>query len=252
MTTAPAADWLADYLERSRQVAGDLGTLFQQALVREKPDEIGVFRRKTASLRYLQQRRRTFPHRIVLFAYASRFDPDFARRTLGARLVERATIDGLPAGAALERKSAELVPALWALAHSADIGAGHYAAALMSGPEWQHWPLVWDVPSEDEARTGFPRDAMWWLTFQYLCEIAHAIVAYVGVTPLMLEELRHIRQNPRLARRLVSLDGDLKLYFADDPGHGQWPLDQLALLLQQIDAATARRAAQAGMRLRAP
>jgi hypothetical protein len=52
----------------------------------------------------------------------------------------------------------------------------------------------------------------------------------------MLEELRHIRQNRRLARRLVCLDGKLNLYFPDDAEDRQWPLDQLPAVLQPIEA----------------
>lgn len=229
-------EWLAAYAERATVVERELGAMFQKALTREVPAEIGTFRHTTASIRYLQRRRRTFPHRIVLLVYSSRFDPAFAADTLDAQKLTGSTIDGLPVHEAFARKSAVLAPSLHALIRAADQGAGHYVAALMSGPESPGLPLIWDVPAHDEAKTGFPRDAMWWLTFQYLCEISRAIVAYVGLTPLMLEELRHIRQNRRLARRLVCLDGKLNLYFPDDAEDRQWPLDQLPAVLQRIEA----------------
>ena len=241
-------DWLAAYAERAAVVERELGAMFQKALTREVPEEIGTFRRTTASIRYLQRRRRTFPHRIVLLVYSSRFDPAFAADTLDAQHLADARIDGLPAHEAFARKSAALAPALHALVRAADLGAGHYVAALMSEPESVRLPLIWDVPAEDEAKAGFPRDAMWWLTFQYLCEIARMIVAYVGLTPLMLEELRHIRQNRRLARRLVCLDGKLNLYFPDDAEDRQWPLDQLPAVLQRIEALGVRAETATGAR----
>ena len=221
-----AAAWLHGYRQRSQAVAGDLGALFQRALAREVPDEIGTFRRDTASIRFLRRQRGRLAHRVLLFVYASRFDPAFADQVLPA---------GSGARPLFERKSAGLDAAFATLVRTADTTAGHYVAALMASPRWNHLPLVWHVPAEDPATTGFPRDAMWWLTFQYLCEISRAIVAYAGVTPLMLEELRHIHANRRLSRRLLLLDGDGRLYFADRD-ETTWPLAELPRLLAHIDA----------------
>lgn len=238
MSGADAA-WLDGYLRRSQPVARDLGTLFQRALLREVPAEIGRFRRDTASIRFLRRQRRRFAHRVLLFVYASRFDADFA----GGLVDERTAAQVLPAGTSarqlFERKSAGLDEAFAALVYTADVAAGHQVAALMSGPRWAPLPLVWQVPAEDERATGFARDAMWWLTFEYLCEICRAIVAYAGLTPLMHEELRHIRANPRLHRRLLLMDGEHRLYFAGRDER-TWPLAELPDLLARIEA---RRAA---------
>lgn len=76
--------------------------MFQKALAREVPAEIGTFRCTTVSIRHLQRQRRTFQHRIVLLVYSSRFDP----ASLDAQQLTGATIDGLPAHEALARKSA--------------------------------------------------------------------------------------------------------------------------------------------------
>ena len=102
-----AAGWSIDEIEQ-RINTTDWSSVFIDRL----PRKYRTFRRKTASIRYLQRRRRTFPHRIVLFVYSSRFDPAFARETLAAQDLANATIDGLPVADAFERKSAALAPAL--------------------------------------------------------------------------------------------------------------------------------------------
>jgi hypothetical protein len=134
--------------------------MFQKALTREVPAEIGIFRRTTASIRHLQRQRRTFPHRIVLLVYSSRFDPAFAAETLDAQQLTGATIDGLLAHEALARKSAALAPALQALVRATEQSAGHHVTALMSGPDSVRLALILDVPAQDEANIGFPGDAM--------------------------------------------------------------------------------------------
>jgi hypothetical protein len=50
--------------------------------------------------------------------------------------------------------------------------------ALLQGRHGVDLPLVWDVPVPDEESTGIPAHAMWWVNFQYLCEVATGIVAY--------------------------------------------------------------------------
>jgi hypothetical protein len=229
------AAWLADYGRRAHVVEHELAMMFQKALAREVPAEIDMIRRKTASILYLRRRRRTFAHRIVLFTYSSRFDSAVADRLLDPQTVKAALPEGLSAQAMFERKSANLEMAFRTLVRIADTGAQHHVAALMSREAGSGLPLVWDVPAQDPAETGFPRDAMWWLTFQYLCEISSAIVAYGGFTQLMIDELSHIHGNPRLGRKLLWLDGNLNLFFPrNDEQH--WPLDRLPELLTKIAA----------------
>lgn len=232
------ARWRADYVVRAEPVQRDLGALFQRAVTREVLAEISTIRRKTASIRYLRRQRPRFPHRLVLFTYSSRFDAKAADELLDPEVTRAALPPGLTAQGLFERKAARLEEAFTTLVRVAD-GAGHYTAALLARCRWAELPLVWEVPVEDPEKTGYPRDAMWWLSFQYLCEMARAIVAFGGITPLMFNELCHIRGNPRLRRKLLWLDGDLNL-LVPERDEEQWPLRQLPVVLQKIEAARKR------------
>jgi hypothetical protein len=84
---------------------------------------------------------------------------------LDSRESQSAFSDSLRPRDILSRKAELLEKNFKQLIHSAHVEAGHYTVALSANESLRESPLVWEVPSEDEAKTGFSRDYMWHINF---------------------------------------------------------------------------------------
>lgn len=232
--------WLPDYTQRAQGVERELATLLGEAFGSERPGALLKNQGVTTSLQFLRKRRNAFPHPIVLFIYSSRFDRQVSEQLLDPAVTKAALPEGVTAQNLFDHKAEKLDGVFKAFVLCADVIAHHFVAALRSSGEGPRLPLVWEVPSEDEQKTGFSRDAMWWVNFQYLCEVARAVVAYGGLTQHLFAELSYIRRKRHLNKRLLWLDLNLNLFFPDRVEE-QWPLQELPVLLERIESATASK-----------
>jgi hypothetical protein len=230
--------WLTGYVPRAEVVERDLGALFQEAMCHEVPGAITANQGVTTSLHFLRERRETLPHPILLFIYSSQFDLQLADELLDPAAVKAAIPEGLTAQEVFDRKAEKLERVFKAFVLSADVAAQHYVAALMASGKAPELPLVWQVPAEDEAKTGFPSNAMWWTTFQFLCEVARAIVIYGGFTRHLFDELQYVRGTPHLRGRVLWLDQDMNLFFPDRLDE-QWSVKDLRALLEKVEQIAA-------------
>jgi hypothetical protein len=225
--------WERDYIPRAEAVGDDVAALCQRAFDPERLESAEPGTLIDQAVQFVREQRQTFPHTIILFIYASRYDPVVAGELLDPAVTQATLPEGVTQEAIFGRKAAKLDQVFKAFALIADQTAHHYVAALMAGTDVPQLPLVWEVPTPDEATTGYPRDLMWWSTFRCLCELAQAIVAYGGLTEALFDELSYIRQTPHLKKRLLWLDVDANLFFPDRDDE-QWPLVELPAVLQRI------------------
>lgn len=233
--------WLPTYRESADPVAVALGDLFQQAMshwVSETTDT-GTSINITASREFLRERRAQFPHRILFFTYSSQFDESVEAEILDSP-ESRAPFSGsLTPKEILSRKATLLKPNFKQLVHDAHVLAGHYTVALSADEGLLQLPLVWQVPAEEEGKTGFHQDDMWHMTFLFLCEISQAIVAYGGYSGAFFDELTYIQREPRLSARLLWLDQNGRLCFPERDEEA-WPLTEIASVLKKTgDRGTA-------------
>ena len=230
--------WLTEYGPRAEVVERDLGTLFQEAMSQEVPGAITANRGVTTSLQFLRERRETLPHPILLFIYSSQFDLQFADELLDPASVKAAMPEGLTAQEVFDRKAEKLEGVFKAFVLSADVIARHYVVALMASGKGPELPLVWKVPVEDEEKTGFSSNALWWTTFQYLCEVARAIVVYGGVTRHLFDELQYVRGTPHLRGRVLWLDQGMNLFLGDRLDE-PWSVEDLRALIEKVEQIAA-------------
>jgi hypothetical protein len=226
--------WLPDYRGRAEAVSAALSELFQQAMKHWVSDDSGKKLIVSKSREFLKAKRAELPYRILFFIYSSQFDEDVEARILDSE-ESRAGLSGdLTPQEILARKASLLESNFKALTLGADALAGCYTVALSANESLRELPLVWEVPAEDETKTGFPSDYMWQMTFRFLCEVAHAIVAYGGYSAAFFDELAYIRNEPDLAKRLLWLDQDRRLFFPDRDEE-TWPLTEIGEVLQKLE-----------------
>ncbi len=227
----PFGRWLSSYETRAEEVAAALGALFQASLDLADFDEVDKSFDFGRSKQFLRKERDDLPFRILLFTYSSRFDETVEGRVIDSE-EKKATLaaEGVTAQEVFAEKLEYLEEALRNLVFCADALANHYTVVLATDQRFRGLPLVWDVPAEDESKTGYPRDAMWHVNFLFLCEISRAIIAYGGLSPSFFEEYRYIRGEPQLKGRLLWLDQDSHLFFPDRPEE-RWHLKEIGTVL---------------------
>lgn len=232
--------WLNNYLERSDEVTTQLGQFFHTALsLMEKTDDNALDFSKC--LDYIKTHRDEFPYRLIYVLYSSRFDKEFEKDIIDTPEKREAFMEeywsnsetGLTPEELMQRKVELLDEAFQRLSLTADVLAGHYTVMLSDHPELQKYPLVWDLPLEDEAVTGYSPDLFWQMNFRFLCEISQAIIAYGGYTKSFFDEIVYIRNRPDLDERTLWLDQDMRLYFPDNM-EKTWGLDQIAEVLESL------------------
>lgn len=233
MTSAEFEGWLAGYRERAAPVAAALSDLFQQAMTHWAKDESGTSIEITKSREFLRKKRSEFPHRILLFTYSSQFDKAVESQILDTEESRAPFAESLQPIDILSRKAALLEPNFKRFIHHAHVEGDYYTAALSANTRLCQLPLVWTVPAEDEAKTGFRSDYMWQTTFIFLCEISQAIVAYGGFSPAFWDELQFIRRDRSLVDRLLWLDQNGQLFFAERDQE-TWPVSDIAKVVQRI------------------
>jgi len=225
--------WRSDYAQRAQAVGYDLAALFQSAFDPERLRGVRGKQIVSKAVQFVRKQRKAFPHPIVLFIYSSRFDAEVAKDLLDPEVTKAALPEGVTEKHLFDDKAKNLERVFEAVTYCADQSAHHFVAAMMEAGEVPQLPLVWQVPKPDEAATGFPSEMMWWATFQCLCEVSRAIVAYGGLTRALFTELSYIRQTPRLEKRLVWLDVNLNLFFPDRVEE-QWPLRELPTVIEKM------------------
>jgi hypothetical protein len=225
--------WLPDYQARAATVAGSLGELFQAAMDLGEFDKTESVLHITKPREFLKEQRDKVPYRVLYFIYSSQFDKAIEAHVVDSVEKKAMLSQELTPEEILVRKASLLVRAFKSLAHDADVQADHYTVCLSAHEALREFPLVWDVPAEDESKTGFSPDLMWQMTFRFLCEIAHAIVAYGGFSSSFFDELGYIRNEPYLSNRTLWMDQDFRLYF---PDHDEttWDLPEIATVLGKI------------------
>lgn len=217
--------WRTGYVARASVLETELAALFQEALLKEAPGDMTKHGEVSSSLTYLSSRATKRRDQLVIFLYSGNFDPEVARELVNPDQPYRR---GDPTPREIfEHKVSRLDTVFEPFVLMTDTFAKHYVAALMQGRRGSDLPLIWDVPTPDESETGYSSHAMWWTNFQYLCEISSAIFAYGGFTREFRDELTYIIGKPHLKRRLLWLDQDLQMYFADDDTV-TWPADKVA------------------------
>lgn len=226
--------WLEDYGGRADEAAAALGDLFRAAKKHWVFDEADNSLKISASREYLREQRAELPFRVLFFLYSSQFDKVVESQILDSAETRATLPQDLTPQQILDRKASLLESNFKALARSADVRAGHYTVALSANESLRELPLVWEVPVEDESKTGFPADYMWQMTFRFLCEISHALIAYGGYSAAFFEELIYIRNEPELSSRLLWLDQERRLYFPENDEE-TWPLTDIAEVLGKID-----------------
>lgn len=226
--------WLSDYRVRTDTVAEALGELFQAAM------KLSVFDKTNNSLKiskcreFLKEKRAEFPFPILFFIYSSQFDEAVESQIVDSEEIQATLSEDLTPEEILTRKASGLEPNFKALTLGADMLAGHYTVALSANESLRKMPLVWEVPAEDESKTGFSSDYMWQMNFCFLCEISHVIIAYGGYSSAFFEELTYIRKEPDLSSRLLWLDQNRRLFFPDKDEE-TWPLTDIAEVLGRIE-----------------
>lgn len=226
--------WLPGYQARSSEVAAALGELFQAAMSLSEFDETASTLDISGPREFLKGQRDKLSYRILFFIYSSQFDETVESRVLDSEEKKATLSKELTPDEILTRKVSRLELAFKSLALSADVLANHYTVALSANENLRELPLVWDVPAEDESKTGFSPDLMWQMTFRFLCEISHAIIAYGGFSTSFFDELAYTRNEPHLGSRLLWLDQDLQLYFPDKDDE-TWRLTEIAAVLGSIE-----------------
>jgi hypothetical protein len=234
MTSTEFESWLPAYREGAVPVAAALGDVFQQALTRGVTDEPGTSIEIAQSREFLRTKRSEFPHRILFFIYSSQFDNVVESEIIDTEERRAAFADSLQPVQILSRKLALLEPNFKQLIYHAHIEADCYTVALSANTRLCELPLVWTVPAEDEAKTGFPSDRMWHTTFMFLCEISEAIIAYGGFSSSFFDELQFIRRDRALVGRLLWLDQNGELFFPDRDQE-TWRARDIAKVLHRIE-----------------
>jgi len=235
-TQAIVDRWRPEYVERAAHVESELTQLFQEAVTTEEPHDLLEHGGVSKSLPYIAMRSEEFEHRIVLFLYSEQFDDKFAGTILSPDEPYRAG-DPTPR-AVFERKVARLGKIFEPFVLLTDSLTRHYVAALMQGRHGSELPLIWDVPTPAEEETGVSDFAMWWTSFQYLCEISKAIFAYGGFSQEFSNELAYVCGKTHLRRRLLWLTQDLDMYFPDNDTV-TWPATDMATVLAEIEDRSA-------------
>lgn len=231
--------WLEDYLQRSQDAAGALGDIFMKAMELSLSHGQDNVMHKNKSLEFLKAKREEFPFKIIYFLYSSRFDKTVESEVFDTE-DKRAAFDAdynseITPEQLMQRKVSLLDRAFNALSLMADVISGHYTVVLSDHQMLRKFPLAWEFETEEESQTGFSADLMWQTNFQYLCELADAIVAYGGVSSSFLDELTYISNRPDLDKRLLWLDQDLKLCFPKDPDTS-WGLNEIDTVLKKIES----------------
>ena len=226
--------WLPGYQARADKVAAALGELFQAAMKLSEYNKNDSALHLSKSLEFLKEQRDGFPYRVLYFVYSSQFDKAVESQVLDSEEKKALLSKELTPEEILNRKASRLELAFKSLALTADVVANHYTAALSAHEGLLKLPLVWDVPAEDESKTGYSPDLMWQMTFRFLCEISHAIIAYGGFSPSFFDELGYIRNERHLSSRLLWLDQDLQLFFPDKDDE-TWCLTEIATVLGSIE-----------------
>jgi len=222
--------WRPAYVERASALEADLAQLFQDAITKETPGDLTKHGGVSSSLTYLRSRAKEREDQLVLFLYSGHFDPEVASDLLNPDKPYRV---GDPTPREIfEHKISRLQEVFEPFVLLTDTLAGHFVAALMQGRHGSDLPLIWDVPTYDEAETGYSPHALWWTSFQYLCEISTAIFAYGGYSREFRHELNYVVGRPHLKRRLLWLDQDLNMYFPDDDTV-TWPGNEVAEALAE-------------------
>jgi len=227
------ARWQPAYIKRAAEVERAIGELFMKAFDQEKPGALTKNQGVTTSLEFLKEQRNIFPHDIVLFLYSSRYDQKAMVELLDHETVKAALSDDLTPGEIFERKAARLDKNFRLFTLLVDSLAQHYVLALMGGYGRPNFPLVWELPVENTVEAGYSTDIMWWINFQYACELSRAIVDYGGFTRPHFDELTYIRGHEHLNRKLLWLDQDLNLQFPDNLDES-WPPDEIAKVLNSL------------------
>jgi len=226
--------WLLDYQARTDTVAAALGELFQAATKLSVFDKADNSLKISKSREFLKEQRSEFPFRILFFIYSSQFDEAVESRILDSEEIKESLPEDLTPEDILTRKASRLEQSFKSLVCAADKLASHYTVALSANESLLEIPLVWEVPAEDESKTGFPSDYMWQMNFRFLCDISHAIIAYGGYSSAFFEELTYIRNEPYLSSRLLWLDQNRRLFFPDKDDE-TWPLTDIAEVLGRIE-----------------
>jgi competence CoiA-like predicted nuclease len=231
MTSAEFEGWLTRYREGAAPVEAALRELFQQAMTHWVNNESGI--EITESREFLRKKRSEFLHRILFFTYSSRFDKAVESEILDTEESRAPFAESLQPIDILSRKAELLEPNFKRFIHHAHVEGNYYTVALSANTRLCQLPLVWTVPAEDEAKTGFPSDFMWQATFMFLCEISQAIVAYGGFSSAFWNELQFIRRERALVDRLLWLDQNGRLFFPDRDQE-TWPMSDIAKVLKRI------------------
>jgi hypothetical protein len=226
--------WLSDYQARSERVAAALGELFQEAYKLSEFNKDDNTLHISKPREFLKEQRNGFPYSILYFVYSSQFDEAVESRILDSEDKKAILSNDLTPKEILARKASRLELAFKSLAHKADVVVNHYTVALSAHEGLREFPLVWEVPAEDESKTGFSPNLMWQMTFRFLCEISHAIIAYGGYSSSFFDELTYIRNETYLSNRLLWLDQDLRLYFPEKVDE-TWPLSEIGAVLNSIE-----------------
>lgn len=225
--------WLPGYVEAARDVQIRLSELFQDAIAREKPGDIYANQGVTTSLDFLRDAAADFPHPLILFLYSNRFDPEVERAVTEASGTTPELPDGLTPAEILRRK-VEVFPDLFkAFAMITNSLTAHFVCALMSEDQNPGLPLVWEVPVADERETGYSADALWYVSFQYLCEVARCIVAYGGMSRPFYDELDYIAGRAHLRERLYWLDQEGRLFSPQNEAR-TWSMAEIGDLLDEL------------------
>jgi hypothetical protein len=215
----------------------ELAQLFQSAMAKEAHGDLIKHGGVSSSLDYLRSVAREHDYKLVLFLYSGHFDPEVARELVN---VDKPYREGDPTPREIFEHKVSRIPVVFEpFVLMTDTLAGYYVAALMQGHHGAGLPLIWDVPVHDQATTGYSSFALWWTTFQYLCEIAAAIFTYGGFSREYRNEQNYVFSKPHLVRRLLWLDQDLRTYFPDDETV-TWSATDVA---KAIEAAKRRSAA---------
>lgn len=223
--------WRPDYVERASVLEADLRKLFQEAITKETPGDLIKHGGVSSSLTFLRSRVKERKDQIVLFLYSGHYDPDVAKELFN---LDKTYREGNPTPREIcEEKIRRLKEVFEPFVLLTDTLAGHFVAALMQGRYGSDLPLIWDVPIYDEAETGFSPHALWWTSFQYLCEISTAIFVYGGCSREFKHEIEYVLGNTHLKRRALWLDQELHMYFPDED-NVTWSAKEVAKAIAEV------------------
>lgn len=223
---------LEEYKPRAERVNSELNQLFEKAMS-HGTDSLDLFEMMAPSLEFLRRKRKALPYRIVLFLYASQFDPEVRRGMIDGSEPEQSPGDPSPVQV-LTRKVELLDSAFFGLLSEIAARPDHYVAALMKEPDKLEIPLIWRTPEIRYEEDGNPKDVAWVHPLAFLCEISSAIVTYGGFSRGFILEKGYLDQNQHLGKRAVWMYQDLTLRRMGEEDGRIWHLSEIETLLDDL------------------